>query len=135
MELSDLLHRATPAARALCTDCRSTWWRWCHARAPMPVAVRSLLRIVVGGDLSHFGPTWRGWSFNVKRGALVDPAGYEHTPGTIRAWWWLAQELQGLRGRENQRAQILPPNVVMLPIARPAHALTAELYRRLEAQQ
>lgn len=132
MEILNLLRRATPAARALCTDCRTTWWRWCRDRVPVPVSVRNLLGIVVGGDLSHFGPAWRDWSFNAKRGALVDPAGGEHTPASIRAWWWLGQELQGLRGRENQRAQILPPNVAVLPIARPAHAITEELYRRLE---
>lgn len=132
MDDADLLHLATPAARALCTDCRSTWWRWCRDRAPVPLAVRNLLRIVVGGDLRHFGHDWRDWLFNVKRGALVDPSGYEHTPGTIRAWWWLAQHLQALRARENQLIQILPPNVAVFPGARPAHALADELYRRLE---
>lgn len=135
MKLTDLLHRATPAARALCTDCRSTWWRWCRDRVSAPPAVRNLLRIVVGGDLSHFGPAWEGWLFNVKRGALVDPAGYEHTPATIRAWFWLAQQLQALRARENQLMQILPPNVAVLPGARSAHALTDELYRRLEQKR
>lgn len=129
MDDADLLHLATPSIRALCTDCRSTWWRWRRDRASVPLAVRNLLRIVVGGDLPHFGPAWEGWRFNVKRGALVDPAGYEHTPGTIRAWWWLAQHLQSLRARENQ---LIQTNVVAFPGARTAHALTEELYRRLE---
>lgn len=81
------------------------------------------------------GDDWQGWIFSGARGALVDPAGYEHTPGTIRGWWWLSQALRDLRRRENQQAKNLPPNVVVLPGARPAHALTDELYRRLEQQQ
>lgn len=77
---------------------------------------------------------WRNWSFNTKECALVDPAGHEHTPATIRAWFWLAQQLQALRARENQLMHILPPNIAVLPGARPAHALTEELYRRLEGR-
>lgn len=85
-------------------------------------------------DLGTIHAAWRDWTFNA-RGALVDPAGYEHTPGTIRGWWWLSQALRDLRRRENQQTQTLPPNVAVLPGARPAHALTDELYRRLEAQR
>lgn len=84
-------------------------------------------------DLETIHAAWRGWA--LVKGDLVDPAGVIHTPTTIRCWFWVQQELQHLRARENQRAASLPSNVHPLPSARPAHALTEEFYRRLEQQQ
>lgn len=126
----DLLRLAGDTARALCTPCRATWWRWRTGKTRVPLAVLNLLRILTQGELPQGGPAWTGWRF--VRGALVDPAGVEHTPATITAWWWTAQKLQLRRAEENELAQRLPANVVQLEHARPAHRLTAALGRRLE---
>lgn len=121
--MDDLFQFATPRDAALCTRSRSTWWRWRRGATRAPRSAITLLRIVVRGELPQGGPAWHGWSF--RRGVLCDPSGIEHTPATIEAWHWIAQELQELRARENQHAGA--------PGA--AHALTDELYRRLEGER
>lgn len=127
---ADLFLYATPEAIALCTRSRSTWSRWRRGVTSAPRSVITLLRIVVNGELLQGGPAWHGWTF--KRGALCDPSGYEHTPASIQAWHWIAQQLQASRAKENERAAALPANAVQHPSARAAHALTEELYRKLE---
>lgn len=129
----DLFTFATPEAIALCTSSRETWWRWKTGRVRAPRAVLNLLRIVVHGELPQGGSDWEGWRFI--QGSLFDPAGYAHTPATIGAWFWTAQELQELRRRENMAARELPAGVVQLPSSRRAHAITDELGKRLEAQR
>lgn len=129
----DLFLCATPDAVALCTRSRSTWWRWLHGKASAPLSVISLLRIVVRGEIPHGGQNWSGWVF--RRGKLCDPSGYEHTPASIQAWHYIAQQLQAIRAKENARAAALPTNATQHPSARPAHALTDELYRRLEGER
>jgi len=58
-----------------------------------------------------------------------------HTPGTVRTWHWIAQQLQSLRARENlQLPDELPANVSPLSGSRPAHDLTHELYLQLRKQ-
>ena len=129
-EEKDLLRFAGDAWR-LCTPSRATWWRWRQGKSRVPLAVIALLRLLVTGELPQGGPAWAGWRFNLKRGSLTDPAGVEHTPETILAWWWTAQRLQMQRAEENEFARDLPANVVLLDLARPAHRLTAELNRRI----
>lgn len=84
----------------------------------MPLAVVNLLRWLVGGALP--GAAWSGWRLH--QGKLYDPSGRWHTPDTIEAWYWTSQRLQDLRATENKIAASFQP----------AHAITDELYRRLE---
>lgn len=127
----DLLRFAIEDVARLCTPCRATWWRWRTGKSRVPLAVLTLLRILIQGELPQGGKPWAGWRFNLKRACLVDPSGVEHTPETILAWWWTAQKLQMRRAEENDFAQALPANVVLLESARRAHRLTAALHRRL----
>lgn len=132
MEEYDLLRLARPEDRALVGVNRATWSRWLRGRSRVPLAVLNLFRIVVAGELPQGGDAWAGW--RMVGGRLIDPAGIEHTPGTIQAWHWTRQELQGLRAKENtETPDDLPSNVIPLPTHRRAHQLTAELYRRLDS--
>lgn len=132
MELYDLLRRASTDQRALVGVHRATWHRWLAGRGRVPRAVTVLLQILVGGELPQGGKDWEGWRFH--RGQLIDPSGQWHTPGTILVWHWTRQQLQELRSRENRALPGgLPANVRSLPTARRGHAITAELYRRLDS--
>ena len=99
-----------------------------YLRLAGPAAVKNLLRIAVGGELPH-GAAWAGWRFH--DGKLFDPAGQWHTPSSIEAWHWTRQELQWLRSVENAN-EVSGANVVRFPGRRSAHAITADLYRRLD---
>lgn len=93
----------------------------------IPLAVSTLARILVSGSLDELHPAWSGWTINRRTGELVDPHGMAHTPESIRVWHWTAQELNRLRGEENQ----LSENVTRIRTGREGHALTIELHRRL----
>lgn len=114
----------------MCTPSRATWWRWKSGRQTPPLAVVNLLRIVVKGELPQGGEPWGRWRFF--NGRLYDPAGYEHTPGSIESWFWTRQRLDALR-YEQQRPTTLPPNVARLPTA--ADAITEELHKRLRVEK
>ena len=128
MEPLDYLRFAGPAARALIGVNRATWSRWLRGHSQVPQAVTVLLKILTGGELPQGGKEWAGWRFH--EGKLYDPAGQWHTPASILGWHWTKQELQWARATENA-SEAAGANVVRFPGRRSAHAITAELYRRL----
>ena len=78
---------------------RRTWRRWMQGETRIPVSVVRLARIH-SGSLDELHDAWHGW--RLVRGKLVDPEGVAHSPHSIKAWHWTRQELQALRGEENQ---------------------------------
>lgn len=92
----------------------------------IPHAVVLLAKILAGGELVQGGEEWRGWIIN-RRGELVDPQGTAHTPASIQSWHWCAQQLQALRGEENQKEK-----VTRIRTGHDAHVITLEMHRRLQ---
>lgn len=89
----------------------------------IPRAVVHLARILQG-ELGEISPAWSGWS--LVGGQLVDPENVVHTPGSVQAWHWTAQQLSALRGEENQRGKIQ-----RIRTGRDGQVVTLELHRRL----
>lgn len=104
---------------------RRTWRRWMAGKTRIPQAVVQLAKILTRGELIQGGEAWRGWILK-RTGELVDPSNVTHTPGSVQAWHWTRQQLQDLRGEENQRGKIQ-----RLRTGRDGQALTRALHRRL----
>lgn len=106
---------------------RRTWRRWMNGEARIPPSVVALARILAGGSLDELHADWSGWRINRRTGELVDlDTGIAHSPQSVRAWHWCAQELRALRGEENQE------NIRRLKTGNDGAALTRELHRRIE---
>jgi hypothetical protein len=69
--------------------------RWRRGATCLPYTARVLLT----GDLSGFGPQWRGWK--MKGGCIVSPEGWAATPGDVMMVQ-LAQLQLGDYRRENR---------------------------------
>ncbi len=119
--------RGIAQAQELCGVSRRTWRRWLAGLARIPRSAYELGR-VLQGEIGIFGEDWRGWRFS--RGVLCDPCLIEHTPRTIDAWHWTAQELAAHRHEENLRERDKARGVVSLTHRR-GHAITQELDRRV----
>lgn len=131
MQDPDFLRFAPPELRILVQVDRRTWRRWLTGRHRIPTAVLALARIFTAGELPQGGKLWEGWRFH--DGALFDPEGTAHTPGSIQVWAITRQQLQALRARENvTEPESLPAGVRPFPRRRLAHQLTAALYQKLE---
>lgn len=110
--------------------------RWQNGTCQPPEAVLIVLRTLAEGlhHLPGVGNHWNGW---VPRGdGLYDPAcgdyAGRHTPGSIRAWSVVSQELADMRAKENRanRPVSHAGNVVRFPgtLCGGAHAITARLH-------
>lgn len=94
-----------------------------RGEARIPASVVALARILQG-ELGGIAPAWSGW--HLADGQLVDPDGVTHSPASIQAWHWTTQQLQALRGEENQRE-----NIQRIRTGRDAQVVTLEMHRRL----
>ncbi len=108
----------------LCDVDRRTWRRWMNGQARIPRSVYELLRVRAGFFPAIAGDDWAGWKFH--RGALCDPQGIEHTPGTITAWHYVRQHLEALQLAERLE------NVAAL---HNAAAIAAQLEQRLRMKK
>ena len=131
MDTRELLRFSPAELRKLADVDRRTWRRWLTGRRRIPAAVLALARILAGGELPQGGTAWWGWWFH--DGALVDPEGTAHTPGSIQVWAITRQQLQALRARENTtEPETLPTGVRAFPRRSLAHQLTIALNKKLE---
>lgn len=120
-------------AAALCGVHPKTWHRYETGQTRIPWAIYQLLKIQVMGSLpAAAGPAWDGWRWI--NGRLWDPAdNHWHTPGSIRAWFYVAAQLETFCSYENQAERLAEENknVVALPVRR-AHDLTRATYAHIE---
>lgn len=129
MQDPDFLRFAPPELRILVQVDRRTWRRWLTGRHRIPAAVLALARIFTAGELPQGRKLWEGWRFH--DGALLDPEGTVHTPGSIQVWAITRQQLQALRARENIiEPEILPAGVRPFPRRRLAHQITAAIDKK-----
>ncbi|RLW51903.1 MAG: hypothetical protein B6D76_17685 [gamma proteobacterium symbiont of Stewartia floridana] len=119
---------------------RTTVERWISGEATPPYSAIALLKIMSGdlGCIPGAGEVWKGWT--LRSGVLSEPgachAQHQHTPGTIKAWWWVAQNLQHLRSEENHRNRTIAESdniASIFPLESPYHDLTEAVYKKLEA--
>lgn len=119
---------------------RTTVERWITGEGTPPYSAIAVLKIMTGdlGSIPGAGEAWKGWT--LRNGVLHEPganhAQHQHTPGTIRAWWWVAANLQHLRSEENLRNRKIADNNAVdqiFPLESPYRELTEEVYKKLEA--
>lgn len=96
-----------PALLQLCGVHRTTATRWLD-RKTLPPAIHKLLLIAWEGHLGEIHAAWAGFKIHPKTGGLVDPLGYETSPGDLMAAR-LRRQYKAALEKENKelRAQVL----------------------------
>ena len=117
--------------------------KWLRGNPRPPTAVLLVLHILANGleYLPGAGAEWNKWIF--QDGVLIDRDDRDdkhgqHTPGSIRTYWWTKQEITELKSRENKQAiqieESEATNVVSLKTVRSniGNILFHRLYKKLK---